>query len=85
MDTFWKGPIWSVTSNWSYEIGDRNQEGQRISLINFCLQSQLAVMNTFYDHKEQHKWTWYRWSNETQDCKDKSPIDLPRKSKKQDT
>jgi len=58
----------------AFGIAVINKEGQRIS--NFCLQSQLAVIYAFYNHNEQQKWTWCRWSNETQDYKVQFEIDL---------
>ena len=33
-------------------------------------------MNTFYQHRENHKWTLYRWNNQRQDYTDRSMIDL---------
>ena len=33
-------------------------------------------MNTFDQHRESQKWTWYRWNNQRQEYTDKSMIDL---------
>ena len=33
-------------------------------------------MNTFYNHRESHKCTWYRWNSDIDDYRDKSMIDL---------
>ena len=33
-------------------------------------------MNTFYEHKESHKWTWYRWNSVFNSYVDMSMIDL---------
>ena len=33
-------------------------------------------MNTFYEHRESHKWTYYDWNNEAQQYVSKSMIDL---------
>ena len=33
-------------------------------------------MNTFYKHKDDHKWTWYRWNYERQEYTYKSIIDM---------
>ena len=38
-------------------IGETNAEGKRI--LDVCVRSNLAVMNTYYQHKEAHKWTRY--------------------------
>ena len=42
----------------AFSVGNKNREGERI--LDFCILNDLAVMNTFYKHHEQHKWTWYR-------------------------
>ena len=57
-----------------FGIGDRNREGERV--LNFCNQNSLSVMNTFYKHKESHKWTWYRWNSALNNYTDRSMIDL---------
>ena len=49
-------------------------EGER--LLDFCNQNSLSVMNTFYKHKESHKWTWYRWNSALNNYTDRSMIDL---------
>ena len=58
----------------AFSVGNKNREGERI--LDFCVLNNLAIMNTFYKHKEEHKWTWYRWSQEGQQYTDKSMIDL---------
>ena len=58
----------------AFSIGERNREGER--LLNFCRLNDLSVMNTFYEHKESHKWTWYRWNSALNSYVDKSMIDL---------
>ena len=58
----------------AFSIGQRNREGER--LLNFCHLNNLSVMNTFYKHKENHKWTWYRWNSALSSYVDKSMIDL---------
>ena len=40
----------------SFGVGERNAEGRRI--LDFCLSQNLAVMNTFFKHRDSHKWTW---------------------------
>ena len=58
----------------AFSIGDRNREGE--SIIDFCLQNQMSIMNTFYTHQESQKWTWYRWNSMRGQYTDKSMIDL---------
>ena len=36
----------------------------------------MSVMNTFYQHRESHKWSWYRWNSVVGDYTEKSQIDL---------
>src|ERR1044072_2547719 len=48
----------------AHSIGDRNAAGD--SVVDFCVQNNMSIMNTFYKHRESHKWTWYRWSNDRQ-------------------
>ena len=58
----------------AFGIGNRNREGMRI--IQFCIDHSMSVMNTFYNHQESHKWTWYRYNYGEQAYTDKSMIDL---------
>ena len=39
----------------AFSVGERNRDGEYI--INFCLQNHMAIMNTFYKHQENKKWT----------------------------
>lgn len=39
-----------------YTTGKRNDNGQR--LINYALENNLYIMNTFYKRKHKRKWTW---------------------------
>ena len=55
-------------------IGERNVEGQRI--LNFAMVNNLSIMNTYYEHRESHKWTWYRYNHQMQEYTQKSMIDL---------
>ena len=55
-------------------MGDRNGEGERV--IDFALVNGLSVMNTFYRHRESHKWTYYGWNEALQEYTSKSMIDL---------
>ena len=41
-------------------VGIRSAEGQRV--LDFLKVSNLAVTNTYYQHRESHKWTWYRYN-----------------------
>ena len=41
-------------------IVSSNSEGKR-TLNFFFVRNNLAVMNTYYQHKEAHEWTWYGW------------------------
>ena len=58
----------------AFSVGDRNEEGGRI--IDYGLLNGLAVMNTFYKHRDSHKWTYYGWNSEEQQYVSKSMIDL---------
>jgi hypothetical protein len=58
----------------AHSIGNKNPEGERI--IDFCVFNTLAIMNTFYNHRPSHKWTWYRWNNAVQEYTDRSMIDF---------
>ena len=58
----------------AFGIGPKNREGERI--IDFCVMNNLSIMNTFYRHKETHKWSWYRWDEAQENYRDKSPIDF---------
>ena len=57
-----------------HSIGNRHDEGKRI--LDFAVINNLCIMNTFYQHRESQKWTWYRWNNQRQEYTDKSTIDL---------
>ena len=58
----------------AFSIGNRNREGENI--IDFCVQNQMSIMNTFYKHRESQKWTWYRWNQAVGAYTEKSMIDL---------
>lgn len=58
----------------AFGIGERNAEGER--LLDFAVSNRLAVMNTYFSHRDSHKWTWYRWNSIVEDYTDKSMIDL---------
>ena len=50
-----------------------NDEGE--NLIDFCIRNNLKIMNGFFEHREEHKYTRYRWNNNTQQFDQKSIID----------
>ena len=68
----YKNGIW--TSNWTSRNWSSNAEGKRI--LDFCVRNNLAVMNTDYQHKEAHKWTWYGWNSIKEAYDNQSQIDL---------
>lgn len=50
---------------WSNVIGeygdpDVNKSGEK--LLDFCESNSLSIMNTFFEHSDRHKYTWYRES-----------------------
>ncbi|XP_076029362.1 uncharacterized protein LOC143018122 [Oratosquilla oratoria] len=57
-----------------FSIGDTNSDGERI--IDLCVRNGWSIMNTFFQHRPSHKWTWYRWNQEDQEYSQKSMIDL---------
>ena len=58
----------------AFSIGNRNREGENI--VDFCVQNQMSIMNSFYKHRDSHKWTWYRWNSIAGAYTEKSMIDL---------
>ena len=48
----WKGVI--------EKNGDSDTNAQDRVLLNFCTSGGLSIMNTFFHHKDIHKYTWYR-------------------------
>ena len=58
----------------AHSIGIRNEDGQRI--LDFSKVNNLSIMNTYYSHRESHKYTWYRWNSRVQQYTSKSMIDL---------
>jgi hypothetical protein len=57
----------------AFGIGKRNQEGDR--MLDFCMINNLSIMNTFYQHKQEHKFSWYRWNESKQKYTDATLID----------
>ena len=45
-------------------IGHRNTEGDRI--LNVCNGKGMKIMNTYFQHRESHKYTWYGWNGTKQ-------------------
>jgi exonuclease III len=43
----------------AFGIGNRNK-GDR--MLDFCMINNVSIMNTFYQHKQEHKFSWYRWN-----------------------
>jgi len=61
----WNGQMGMQRGGYQSIIGphgtrNKNVEGDRI--INFAVINRLSIMNTFYQHRDSHKWTWYRWN-----------------------
>ena len=40
--------------------GDKDLNNQGRQLLDFCATGSLSIMNTFYHHKNIHKYTWYK-------------------------
>ena len=55
-------------------IGQRNTEGDRI--LNFCNSNGMKIMNTYFQHRESHKYTWYGWNGTKQQYDRQTQIDL---------
>ena len=58
----------------AHSIGERNVEGQRI--LDFATANNLSVMNTYFQHRDSQKWTWYRYNHQVQAYTQKSMIDM---------
>ena len=58
----------------TFGIGEKNLEGENI--LEFAKIDYLSIMNTYYKHRESQKWTWYRYSKQTQSYTQMSMIDL---------
>ena len=75
----WNGHIGTDRLNYeeiigAHSIGNRNEDGKRI--LDFAIVNSLSVMNTFFQHRPSHKFTWYRWNNRETAYTQKSMIDL---------
>ena len=44
--------------------------------LRFCEINNLAVMNTYYKHRESHKWSWHRCNYPLQSYTQRSMIEL---------
>ena len=56
------------STTWKFVVGsngnnDLNLQGRL--LLDFCSYSALAIMNTFFRHKDIHKYTWYKSGDKT--------------------
>ena len=58
----------------AHNIRERNMEGQRI--LDFATANNLSVMNTYFQHRDSLKWTWYRYNHQMQAYTQRSMIDL---------
>jgi exonuclease III len=57
-----------------FGIGDRNEEG--LMILDFCNRNDLKIMNTYYQHQDSHKYSWYGWNGNTQRYERKTLIDF---------
>ncbi len=58
------GPIGEETSN---------VEGE--NLMDLCMRNEVKIMNGFFDHREEHRYTRYRWNQVTGQFDQRSIID----------
>lgn len=45
-------------------LGVKNSEGEKI--IDVFVLNGLSIINSFYKHKENHKWVGYSWNEQHQ-------------------
>ena len=64
----------------THGIGNRNEAGLRV--LEFAQINNLQIMNTYFQHRESHKWTWYRYDQQQMNYTQKSVIDLFLTNKK---
>jgi len=57
-----------------FGIGTANEEGRRV--LDFCVRNNLRVMNTHFQHRGSHKYTWYGWNTSKMDYDRQTMIDL---------
>ena len=62
-------------------IGNKYEDGQRME-DGFSVVNGLSIMNTFYQHRPSHTWTWYRWNSRDLIFNEKSMIDIFLKNNK---
>ena len=60
--------------NGAHSIGNRNERGQR--LLDFAQVNNLKIMNTIFQHRGSHKWTWHRYDQQQRNYTQSSMIDL---------
>ena len=75
----WNGHVGCERRNYElnlgiHSIGGRNEAGEKI--LEFAAINNLCIMNTFYQHRESHKWTWYRYNRQQQSYTQHSMINL---------
>ena len=58
----------------THGIGNRNDAGVRV--LEFAQINNLQIMNTYFQHRESHKWAWYRYDQQQMNYTQKSMIDL---------
>ena len=69
----WNAKVGTDYGTWGgtigkHGIGEENDRGER--LLNFCASNKLSIMNTFFEKRQNKKWTW-----ESPDGKTKNLID----------
>ena len=57
-----------------FGIGKRNEGGEM--LIDFCMRNKLSIMNTYFNHQNSHKYTWYRYNSQIGQYDLKAQIDF---------
>ena len=75
----WNGHIGCSRTDYEHNIGahrvgGRNAKGQRV--LDVVIINNSAIMNTYYQHRESHKWTRYRYNYQLQSYTQRSMIDL---------
>ena len=51
-DQTWKGVVG--------RNGDRDLNANGLKLLDFCCTNSMSIMNTFFQHRDVHRYTWYR-------------------------
>ena len=66
-----RAEVETVLGPWGEDV--RNPEGGL--LIDFCVRNNLKIMNGFFQQRESHRFTRYRWNKNTGEFDQKSIID----------